>query len=594
LAGGDAPAPGPEGLGAETKVMPAAPFRVASDSHGVSDEVAVDEAGLDDRHPLTANRTTSPPWERARWALPGAAVFALLLTASALVSLLAPHRGSSSAGKAVVTLMGMSGQGAAAPTAAGSYMQAASSTDAAVAVAATGFPAAAAPAAAPVAVATTVAPTEAAVSPAAAAPAVAAAATSVAPSPYGILVDSAAPVAPTVSAASATPAASASSAASAAPVAPATTAPPAAPAKPAVPPPCGGPGGDCRLSKCCMGEGMQCYEKNHAWASCKRSCSAGKVDKHDPDPSPWTCKTLGKRTPIKAGCSWAGEDCGKTKCCNNLGFVCAAKDASFSGCVQTVKKTTWVTQHIPMPAGWNGKIVGGGRSEKQAAPAAAGHEAGTTLFCFVAILPGSQEEALDALAKKNKLGIYACDGHAIFHSFKSGKAGWDTGTTTLVNTDVFAKIWREVADDGRYLRFDWTVKADADCVFFPDRLRSHLAVLKPPADAPLYVKNNAMDPGLGNNGFLGAIEVFSQAAVLKYSDNAEGCLKTLGTNAGEDGFMKGCMDALGVEFIWDKEMMFPDHAAGACMQKKRAAFHPLKDPKEWQHCVDIGTGKVPW
>merc|ERR1712187_206977 len=160
--------------------------------------------------------------------------------------------------------------------------------------------------------------------------------------------------------------------------------------------------------------------------------------------------------------------------------------------------------------------------------------------------------------------------------------------------DVFINVWDNMLKTEKYLQHDWTVKVDADAVLVPDRLKSHLAGLRPPANMPIYIKNNAMDPGMGNNGFLGAIEVFSKQAVEIYFDNQEGCHTSLGINAGEDGYFKGCMDALGVGFMLDIHMFFPDHSAGSCMQKDHAAFHPLKETKQWQHCWDIVTGKVPW
>merc|ERR1719277_2162730 len=110
---------------------------------------------------------------------------------------------------------------------------------------------------------------------------------------------------------------------------------------------------------------------------------------------------------------------------------------------------------------------------------------------------------------------------------------------------------------GHYMNYDWTVKADADCVFFPDRLRQHLQGLRPPCNTAMYIKNNGMDPGLGNNGFLGAIEVFSKRAMQLYFDNAAGCKKFFGLASGEDGFFKGCMDAMGVGFMADTQLFTP-------------------------------------
>jgi hypothetical protein len=190
--------------------------------------------------------------------------------------------------------------------------------------------------------------------------------------------------------------------------------------------------------------------------------------------------------------------------------------------------------------------------------------------------------------------MYACDDLDTFASWNAVCAGWDTGEATLVNTDVFINVFDQVKQKGTYLQHDWSIKADADCVFVHDRIRSHLQQFSPPANTALYVKNNGMDPDLGNHGFLGAIEIFSKKALMKYFDNAEGCKTYFGLGCGEDGFFKGCMDALGVCFVPDYEMFFPDNGAGGCLQQQKAAFHPLKTVDKWNDCVDLIEGKASW
>merc|ERR1712228_39047 len=115
--------------------------------------------------------------------------------------------------------------------------------------------------------------------------------------------------------------------------------------------------------------------------------------------------------------------------------------------------------------------------------------------------------------------IFGCEAHSVYRAWQTGSAGWDTGEDTVVNTAVFLKVMDQVKEDKLYLNYDWTVKADADCVFLADRLRSHLWALRPPANTPIYMKNNHLE-GTGNNGFLGAIEVFSKEAMKKYMDCA--------------------------------------------------------------------------
>lgn len=331
---------------------------------------------------------------------------------------------------------------------------------------------------------------------------------------------------------------------------------------------------------------MTCFSKNKFYATCKETCDKSKD---------WQCDKLGERAKISSGCAWAGQSCEVDKLCCNRGFVCAVKDADFTGCVLTKKTSTWVTQNVPIPSDWDGTVLGAGRDEYQYAQAGPDDEKlGTSLYCFMAFLPGSYEEGLIEKARTNKASIFSCDDNDLFHTWQSASGSWDTGEATLTNTDVFINVWEQMGKKEKYLKHDWTIKVDPDCVMAPERMRAHLAGLNMPKWATVYVKNNGMDPGLGNNGFLGAVEVFSQKAVTLYLDNADGCRQALGLNAGEDGYFKGCMDALGVGFAPDLEMFFPDHAAGACMNGARAAFHPLKDPAEWQHCWDIILGKAPF
>jgi len=351
------------------------------------------------------------------------------------------------------------------------------------------------------------------------------------------------------------------------------------------PDPCSAPGEDCRTTKCCSaamgGIGMTCYEKDATWASCAASCEEGD----------WTCQQLGNRTPYPAGCGWAGGSCADTHLCCNSGFECVVKDATWTACTQTKKKSSWMTTNIPIPSEWDVTVVGGGRDEYQIQPAAKDAKVmGTSLYCFMAYLPGSYEVGLRDVAKENKASVFACDDYDIFHSWETSKQGWDTGEATLTNTDVFIDVWNHMMESGKFMKNDWTVKVDADAVLLPDRLKSHLAGLRPPAGMPIYIKNNAMDPGMGNDGFLGAIEVFSKQAVQIYRDNHEGCHKSLGTNAGEDGFFKGCMDALGVGFMVDAQLFNPDKSAGACNLGQRAGFHPLKTVNDWKCCLDITKG----
>ena len=77
------------------------------------------------------------------------------------------------------------------------------------------------------------------------------------------------------------------------------------------------------------------------------------------------------------------------------------------------------------------------------------------------------------LARVRRASIFGCEGHALYHSSRSLFQKWkSTDETTLVNTGSFVKVWDRIREDGLYALHDWTVKVDADCVFFPARLRT--------------------------------------------------------------------------------------------------------------------------
>jgi hypothetical protein len=54
------------------------------------------------------------------------------------------------------------------------------------------------------------------------------------------------------------------------------------------------------------------------------------------------------------------------------------------------------------------------------------------------------------------------------------------------------------------------------------------------------------------------------------------------------------MDGIGIGYVLDIDIFFPDNGAGACRNEARVAFHPLKDPDKWQRCWDILLGKAEW
>jgi hypothetical protein len=354
---------------------------------------------------------------------------------------------------------------------------------------------------------------------------------------------------------------------------------------------CSAPGEDCRKTKCCSGPrgggGMTCFQKDKYFATCAKSCS---------EEDDWECTKLGNRTKTDPHCSWAGLDCKETGMCCNVGFQCMVKDEFFTGCVQSftrvIQKGELKQVNVDLPEGWpaDPKFIGGGQLEYEMPKASAEDELGTDLYCFMAYLPGSYEEKLMELAKANSASIFACDAYDVYKTWQSNMVGWSSEQTTLENTDVFISVWSEVKKAGRLWSYSWTVKVDPDCLLVPQRLQWHLEALDVPKAQPVYVKNNNLNASQGNNGFLGAVEIFSREALELYYDWWPECKESLGVDSGEDGFMKGCMDALGVGYVVDGGGFKPDDNVEVCKQGQWAAYHPMKDQKNYQCCVDIVNG----
>merc|ERR1719291_1432001 len=273
------------------------------------------------------------------------------------------------------------------------------------------------------------------------------------------------------------------------------------------------------------------------------------------------------------------------------------------GCAQTFKMEVvngaLKKIQMGMPEGWpeDAKFIGGGQLEYEMPQAPEGEELGTDMYCFMAYLPDSYEQRLMELARENKASIFACDAQDVFETWQSGMVSWGSQETTLQNTDVFIDVWRQVKKTGTLWSYSWTVKADPDCVLVPFRLKWHLEALKVPKAQAVYVKNNNLNASLGNAGFLGAVEVFSREALELYFDWWPDCKKTIGIGGGEDGFMKGCMDAMGVGYVVDGGMFKPDNDPRVCADGNKAAYHPLKVQENYQCCVDVvngGTHVIEW
>mmetsp|Transcript_59697 Transcript_59697/g.155289 ORF Transcript_59697/g.155289 Transcript_59697/m.155289 type:complete len:581 (+) Transcript_59697:64-1806(+) len=227
-----------------------------------------------------------------------------------------------------------------------------------------------------------------------------------------------------------------------------------------------------------------------------------------------------------------------------------------------------------------------------------------SIYCFSLIMPKSYEQELMETQHSLNAGIFACDEAAVYSNMTLHLAsGLQTGVVdsdlkcvlggdayTALNTWIFIAVWRKVVEDGRYLYHDWTVKVDADSVFFPDRLS--------------VVLQDHKGGGFINNckyGLHGPIEVLSRAAVATlaedYAASFDGkspkkCVEGLHFGTwGEDVFLDRCLhDVLKLPRGMDDRLMCEAHCDCPdwywCKNgTSRVVFHPFKRPDLYRQCM---------
>mmetsp|Transcript_45642 Transcript_45642/g.99738 ORF Transcript_45642/g.99738 Transcript_45642/m.99738 type:complete len:553 (-) Transcript_45642:152-1810(-) len=290
--------------------------------------------------------------------------------------------------------------------------------------------------------------------------------------------------------------------------------------------------------------------------------------------------------PPSQNCSWAGEDCAQTRCCNDVdcdkefsncvAYSCYRKDAYFSSC--RVDKP---------PKEWDGTVLGGGRVHHEigsGGQAVALH--GTSLYCFAVVswdVPAakpfwSSEAELANNIKENGVSLMGCDAHDFYDGVPTPKAEWGS----FSNIDAFQEIWKEVKAKGSWKEYDWTVKVDVDAVFIPARLKQHLDKLRVPEGSKVYLEN--IDYRFK---FMGALEIVTREALEVFLEKGVTCIRGK-HEGGEDFFMKGCMDGLGIDYMVDHQLLHDKYAANArtCLDGWAAAYHFHKRVISWNWCYN--------
>jgi len=224
-----------------------------------------------------------------------------------------------------------------------------------------------------------------------------------------------------------------------------------------------------------------------------------------------------------------------------------------------------------------------------------------SLFCYSLMLPYGNEQSLMTDHARNWRGIFQCEEAAVYSSVMVNLANGFTsqvvpGTDlhverggkwgTYMNTPVFVAVWNQVHWHGRYKYHSWTVKADPDAAFFPQRLREKL--LEPEfreAEIKTGIVIDNCDKGLH-----GPLEVLSRRAMEVFGQSRVLCKD----KPQEDYYLSSCLDTLGVDVHFRQDLLAdqgcnwdnggPKDPDWFKCQSGHAAFHPFKTPADLQGC----------
>ncbi|CAK0910887.1 unnamed protein product [Prorocentrum cordatum] len=243
-----------------------------------------------------------------------------------------------------------------------------------------------------------------------------------------------------------------------------------------------------------------------------------------------------------------------------------------------------------------------------------------SLFCFSVMVSGEWERELVTFQLQASAGIFACDRTVVFSDGPSLALGRDaegndaatwplrptseapdsrglapsSRTASRLSATALARAFDELIGDelGAMWAYDWLVKADLDTVFFPDRLRLHLADHGRGARYLL-----GCTPRLPARARLhGALAAFSAPAMEAYRRGAARCGLELGQPGREEGavprparegdaVMQQCLELLGVEGLSHLAVLADEECVPApCSDNWRAAFHPYRDVSSWVGC----------
>ncbi|CAK0879075.1 unnamed protein product [Prorocentrum cordatum] len=298
----------------------------------------------------------------------------------------------------------------------------------------------------------------------------------------------------------------------------------------------------------------------------------------------------------------AGDACGS--CWDGAGSAdsswCGESAENCQGCGQTA---FWCPAQTPEPTPAPTPDPAEGLASGELVDFASRPDA--SFYCISLIRPESKEAKLTRAQLDQEVGMFSCNAYTVFSNTEfvlredphvateaiPGSLEVQRGGIwfTALNTDVFVRLWTKVFDDGRFSSYEWTIKLDADTVFFADRMRARLRVGSPYPRIS-YFNNCKIDD------MHGPLEVLSRGAMTAFQSGIQRCRDSGVTDEelwGEDVFVRQCLDFLGVVKVNDWELLSEtacdEDLSKGCISGK-VAFHPFKDVDSYFKCVDEAKG----
>jgi len=187
----------------------------------------------------------------------------------------------------------------------------------------------------------------------------------------------------------------------------------------------------------------------------------------------------------------------------------------------------------------------------------------------------------------------------------NGSAVRRPNTQIFVNTELFMNVWKTIKQQKTWAGYGWVVKADPQTVFIPARLRIILQT-QLVTQKGIYMENcNYVRMSLH-----GSLEVVSKFGFATFLNKLDDCYTALpwkdGTYShfkyyGEDKFLQFCMDKLGIDKVYSRQMVEQHRTKFEtamkkwkpnCTRSKTAGLHPFKTVKEWTECFKNTTASV--